>query len=109
MKKPPLILALFLSPLNAAHGADIRVETGRTLNGELRPYELSFAECGSGAVVRNHKFRAREMFFHILAGEGGGCRAELEIIREIDPVKAGRYIESKYAVLRDLYEPKRIP
>lgn len=101
--------ALFLSLLNAAHCADIKGELGLALDSELGQYEISFAKCGAATVVRNYKFRAREMTFHVLAGEESGCRAELEIIRNIAPDKAGRYIESKYAVIRDLYEPKAIP
>lgn len=100
---------LFLPLFDPAHSAEIQGEPGGTLNSGLAPYELSLAKCGSAALIRNYKFKAREMSFHVLAGEESGCRVELEIIRKIAPEKAARYLESKYAVIRDMYEPKHIP
>jgi len=110
MKKAPLVKLLVFSLLSgAALNAHAQAKSSSTLNSELSQYKISLEESGSDPVISDYKFRVKDMIFHILTGETASRRIEFEIIRNISPETASRYIESRYAVVRDLYDPKSIP
>ena len=108
-KAPPVKLLVFSLLFGAALNAHAQGQSSSTLNSELPQYKISLGESGSDPVISNYKFRVKDMIFHILAGETASRRIEFEIIRNISPETASRYIESRYAVVRDLYNPKSIP
>lgn len=93
----------------SAHDAGAREKNTATLNKELSEYGISLGKAGSAPVLTSFKFRAKGMVFHTLAGEKGARRIELEIIRDISPETAARYINARYAVIKNLYDPKFIP
>ncbi|OGS11677.1 MAG: hypothetical protein A2234_01735 [Elusimicrobia bacterium RIFOXYA2_FULL_58_8] len=105
----PLKLLAIFSLLGAAPAAGAQGKSTSTLNAELLPYKISFGAAGLAAVINNYSFTAKNMVFHTLAGEKGELRLELEIIQNISTTTASRYIESRYAVVRDMYNPKAIP
>lgn len=107
--KLPVKLLAFALFFGGARPAAAQEKSSATLNDGLQQYRISFGDAGNVPVTRNYRFKAKGMLFHFLSGEDKGRRIELELIQDISTATAARYIDSRYAVLRDLYEPKSIP
>jgi len=79
------------------------------LNDILADYKLQIEKTDSNHVINNNKFKAQDLTFHTLISQSDTIRMEFEIIQPLTPDRASKYIQTKYAIVDNLYDPKLIP
>ncbi len=84
-------------------------ETVKKLNDALTQYKVRFKNGDSFIVTKEAKYPAKEKTFHSLVAKSGQTLIKMEIIEPLLEEKAIPYTETKYKIIKSLFESNTSP
>jgi hypothetical protein len=110
-KKIPILLAavLFLYVSISTFTVYGQTKDALDLNAVLSDYTIRFQEGGSYPVQKNFKYTSKKKFFHTIVAQENDTRIEIEIFRLFTEEEAVNHTKAKYAIVKNLYGPQKIP
>lgn len=104
-----LIFAFLICVFENIYPLSAYPEISNTLNNALANYNIQFEKAGSIPVVKNFKYCVREKTFRTIIAQADYMRIEIEAIKPINEETALQYSNSKYVIIKGLFEPQMIP
>ncbi len=80
-----------------------------SLNELLSDYGIEFKKGGSSPILKDFGFIAKNKYFRNIVAQEGKTRIEMEIIDPLNEEEASKHMAVKYAIIKNLYGPQRIP
>jgi hypothetical protein len=111
IKKISFTILLFISIflLIATLNNNIFSETYDSLNKILNQHGIKFRMERSFSVIKDFKYPIKEKTIHSIIAQDTDTRIEIGIIKPLSQKEAINYIESKYIIIKSLYQPQVIP
>lgn len=104
-----ILLFISISLLVATLNNNVFSKTYDPLNKILSQHCIEFGMERSFSVIKDVKYPVKEKTLHSIIAQDRNTRIEIEITRPLSQKEAVNYIESKYIIIKSLYQPQIIP